>query len=124
MTEAKLSSACLKRLKNHLENSVIFKHNDSFTSGIPDASITWKICLWLEFKFGNRPKWQNELQRLTAIRLAVAGECWVIFYQMEPKLTHIIQPKNIQMDGAFVPHLTSNGWNHIFVIQFIRGLAC
>lgn len=51
MTERDATEAQHKRFKSHLGTPEILKHSDQFTSGVPDASISWKVATtWLEYK--------------------------------------------------------------------------
>lgn len=55
MTEATLTRELIKILKYKLLGSIIIKHADRFTVGIPDASITWAgTTSWLEVKYIRR----------------------------------------------------------------------
>lgn len=50
-TEAVQTVAFLRRLRLAAPDAVIVKYNDRRTTGLPDASCTWRgRTLWLEFK--------------------------------------------------------------------------
>ena len=56
MTEANLSKNLVLALKKRMPGSVVFKHNDRITAGIPDISVTWRgRTVWIEVKAGRYP---------------------------------------------------------------------
>jgi hypothetical protein len=73
MDESYLKSAVCKKLKATLPGAVVFRHEDKFTGGIPDISVTWNdhTC-WVEVKY-DRPKSRAKVtgqQKLTLGRLS------------------------------------------------------
>ena len=123
MTEGELTSECLKLLRAELIGYVILKLSDRFTSGVPDVSIDGCLRhMWLEFKTGDRVKWENELQRLTCMRLERAGSCWIVMYEEVRMIrrTCIIRPSFVMESGKFTPHAFKVGFDHTFVLDFVK----
>lgn len=52
MKEADLKRRLVKALGSSLPGAVIYRHEDTFTAGIPDISVTWGgITSWWEVKY-------------------------------------------------------------------------
>jgi hypothetical protein len=53
MTESQFSAKLLRALRQRMPNAIIWKLNDRFTSGIPDAVVVYEgRATWLEMKIG------------------------------------------------------------------------
>jgi hypothetical protein len=84
MTEAQYTKRYLDECKQEMPGSVVMKHSDRFTSGIPDASITYKgTTRWYEFK-----KWSydwldklDQLQLHRMIQLQKEGYAYYIVFE-------------------------------------------
>jgi hypothetical protein len=50
MTEKNLVTEIKSHLKKQLPGAVVFKHNDGFTAGVPDISMTYHGITWIEAK--------------------------------------------------------------------------
>jgi len=56
LTESQFSAKLLRALRQRLPTAVIWKLNDRFTSGIPDAVVVYKgRATWIECKVKNNP---------------------------------------------------------------------
>lgn len=58
MNEATRKAQLVKQIKATFPGFVVFRHEDSFTAGIPDISVSNRDVLktvWLEVKYGNEP---------------------------------------------------------------------
>lgn len=56
MNEATLKQALVKRIKTIIPNAVVFRHEDKFTAGIPDLSVSFirhgsPFTHWIEVKY-------------------------------------------------------------------------
>ena len=82
--EAQLTRELILTIKKTLPGSIVFKHSDRITFGIPDVSVTWMgTTTWIEVKRGRlsgRKIQQRTLQRLGMQSLAF----YVVYYE-----THI-----------------------------------
>lgn len=104
------------------------RHEDSFSSGIPDITITGpferKITTWWEVKHAKPNFVSKGIQDLTMLRLARAGISFYIIYDQgkgDYERTLIVEPKNF--GGWKEKYLeVATGFNHQFVIDFIRGV--
>jgi len=55
MNEATCKAALCKLLRATLPGAVVYRHEDQFTAGIPDISVTWRgRTVWVEVKL-DRP---------------------------------------------------------------------
>jgi hypothetical protein len=98
VTEATVSSAFMKQLRERLPDAVVIKHRDASFIGLPDCSITYrKRILWVEFKLVSmKLKWDprnppleeimaeivkaSPVQHAMMQRLASAGNsCYVVW---------------------------------------------
>lgn len=124
MTEASLKSDLMALLRAELPGFVVFRIEDKITGGIPDVVVTGnKSTTWWEVKFANPDFKCPGIQELTALRLAAAGKaCFFIVYALRRKerSVHIVHPKNL--NEWMRAEVTANGFNHRFVMEFIRGV--
>ncbi len=67
--EAQLTRELILTIEKTLPGSVVFKHSDRITFGVPDVSVTWMgTTTWIEIKRGHlsgRKIQQRTLQRLS-----------------------------------------------------------
>lgn len=79
MTEGTLKDAMVKKLRELLPGYVIIRHEDRFTAGIPDISITHnKRTSWWEVKFADPTFTSSGQQELTMLRLSTHGHAHYI----------------------------------------------
>ncbi len=90
--------------ERHLRGSVVLKHADRSTTGIPDISVSWMgITGWTEMKYLRKRdtlKGINKVEQLVVchqIYVATGGKCWVIVYQEQPKQVTIWTPRALFM---------------------------
>lgn len=103
---------------------MIIKHNDS-TAGVPDLSITFrKRTSWWEVKHAAPKLNGTDLQRLTAQRLSLAGDCWYIIYEDQAAglSTCVVHPRDINDFNVYSSHERVSGYDHEFVVKFIRAV--
>lgn len=76
MNEAYLKKRLKDALREAMPGAVIYRHEDKFSGGIPDLSVTWSgVTSWIEVKYekNGRPSRPTELQRLALRALSGAG---------------------------------------------------
>jgi hypothetical protein len=122
VTEASLKSAFCQQARAELKGFVVIRHEDRFTHGIPDTSVTGrKKTSWWEAKYAN-PHFQSKgIQELTMLRLGVAGFAfYVLYYEKgEIRRTYIVDPPDIGKDvNSWTRY--ADGFNHKWVIEFIK----
>jgi hypothetical protein len=123
MTEASLKSDLVRLLRHELLGSIVFRHEDKLTSGIPDISVTWRgMTVWLEAKFLNPSFYSKGIQTLTLRRLASAGHCFYVLYRKEGTkfTTNIIGPHSILENVIEGGEWTSDGINHQLIVDFLK----
>jgi hypothetical protein len=119
MNESTLTRGLLKTLRAAFPDGVIIKHSDSYTSGVPDISVTWNgRTTWIEVKFANPRVLDKGVQALMMKRLANAGSAVYVIYTRE-KTTHIV--KLLEHYQTRHEWENSNRIDHILVREFIRG---
>jgi hypothetical protein len=68
VTEASLKRGLVAAIKDAMPGAVVFRHEDKFTGGIPDLSVTWNgRTVWIEVKRAGEPV--TALQRVTLARI-------------------------------------------------------
>ena len=124
MNESILKSALCQLARAPLQKYVVIRHEDRFTDGIPDISVTGRgKTSWIEVKYAN-PKFQcRGIQELTMKRLALAGLAYFVVYweQGKDKLTFIVDPTEIGNEVKTWAKFT-RGFDHEWVIRFIQEL--
>jgi hypothetical protein len=107
MKEGDFTRQFVKELRTILPGSVVFKHADTLTGGIPDLSITWQgHTTWVEVKIvrGGRT-WFTALQSQNCFRLAREGRCLVVQYDVDRDSTQISTP-----DSSLILRSSSFGY--------------
>ena len=52
MSEKKFIRTAMEQLRREIPEAVVIRHEDKFTKGVPDVSVTgFRRTLWLEFKW-------------------------------------------------------------------------
>ena len=106
MNESTKSTPLLTWLRLKAFQSVVFKHCDRATIGIPDASLTWQnSTTWMEFKlFRPGKKWhgyvdfeaiaqKHPVQYEVAKRLATVSKCYYVVWVVRSKKIWVWNPR-------------------------------
>jgi len=114
MTESTVRSALVKRLRVY-KDWFVLRHEDHYTSGIPDISVTGnKMTSWWETKYQKGFSLYNKgIQQYTLEQLATHGYAYYILYT--PECVAIVKPH--LSDPLIFP-----GIDHNKVVRFIRVL--
>jgi hypothetical protein len=99
-TEATIKGDLVKKLRKRLPWAITLRHEDRFTAGVPDISITngkYRSTLWLEVKFDIELSEIGGLQKHTLMRL---GGFYVLYDQ--DRHVYILDPreKDVVMTGV------------------------
>lgn len=90
--ESHFTSGMVAHLREKLGGSVVFKHSDQLTAGVPDTSVTWRrSTTWLEVKIKRSGAITTDsLQDTNMRRLAAAGKnaFYVIFGEGSTEIVH------------------------------------
>jgi hypothetical protein len=76
VNEATLKRDLVAAIRAAMPGAVIFRHEDRFTAGVPDLSVTWRgTTSWVEVKYSRRGRRSRPtaLQARALRRLAAAG---------------------------------------------------
>lgn len=122
--ETSLKGKLVIALKFDFPGAVVIRHEDHFTGGIPDISMTWRgRTVWLEVKHLNPRMKTKGLQTDTAIRLSEEGYCWFIVYSEKNGIrkTLIVHPREFMRTVDIVPIGITDGFDHHFTGRFLRG---
>jgi len=126
LNEASLSRDLVETLGAYLQGSVVFKHNEQVTGGLPDLSVTFRgSTVWLEVKFivcGEII--DRDLQWITARKLAKHGKCFYVLYVMDEgaKSIWIVAPKDLdEWANKRVKYI--DGHDHMGVAKFVEEVA-
>lgn len=127
MDEASLKAQLCAALRK-LPHSKVIRHEDIFTAGVPDISVTYAgHTTWLEVKHLKKSKRvpKNSVQLITAIELARAGRCrYVLYFESKgDRQTVIVHPRLVHLwpdDGLAGDELERvAGFSHEFVVDYI-----
>jgi hypothetical protein len=127
MNEADLKGQLVHTGRQLLRNYVILRHEDQFTSGIPDVSFTGDTrTAWMEAKVINPahpyPR-SRKIQKLTCARLAAVGICWYVIWDLrnDSKRTWIVHPQLILEERNFEStSIMMLGFDHHATVEFVR----
>lgn len=100
-SESKIKGELCRYLRENLPECVIIRHEDMFTAGIPDFSISYKRrTFWFEVKYANPKLKSKEIQNLLARQLQKVSFCcrYIIFKKgKDDKLeTRIVTPQEVK----------------------------
>ena len=113
MTEATVRAALVKRLRQH-KDWIVLRHEDHYTSGIPDISVTGNgITSWWEAKYQRGFSLVNKgIQQYTLEQLDKHGYAahYIIY---TPEQVAIVKP-------SLENPLIFPGINHPRVVEYIR----
>jgi hypothetical protein len=114
------------QFKTDLPKAVWQRHEDHFTYGIPDISITvLGHTTWLEGKVLAPRLKSKRIQEVQLLKLSNQGRAWYIIWDLRDKipLTRIVHPRDV-LNRQFLKDLhderTYTGIDHRSVVEFIR----
>lgn len=113
MTEASVRAALVKKLRLY-KDWIVLRHEDHYTSGIPDISITGnRITSWFETKFQRGLTLENKgIQRYTLEQLNKHGG-YARYIIYTPEQVFVVKP------DLYDP-VIFRGINHGLVVEYIR----
>jgi hypothetical protein len=125
MNEQAVTRKLIENLATELPGSVVLKHTDQFTSGVPDLTVTWGwLTTWIEVKVvrkGQEGIIGRGAQTLTMQRLAKVGSAWYVVYHIEhPGKTFIVHPAHIYGEYWLHAEREVNRVDYLVVSDFIR----
>lgn len=128
MNEATIKRGLVKTLRADLPGCVVFRHEDRFTGGVPDLSLTWSgHTVWIEVKY-SRPGRKSKLSPLQARTLAKLRAAGALAYC----LTYVDGPTpRTEVSWACIhsagqPVLNGQGWgglDHGAVSRWLRSVV-
>jgi len=108
-------------MRLHLPGAVVFRHEDHFTAGVPDISITNAgHTTWIEVKIARNGKIRSKgIQKLTAQKLAMAGaKTLFVIFEDDGTATYICHPSRIE---TWHIEARYDGLNYEAVTKIVRG---
>lgn len=110
MKETQIVGKITAHLRKHLLGSVVFKHADRVTAGIPDISVTWRRhTIWFEVKVRREGRmYTRDLQHVNMTRLSKQGSAYYVVFDLDTARSLIVRPQDI------------NGEEFIFQLYGIR----
>ena len=125
-TEAKLKTKLVEHLRKMYPGYVVLRHEDRFTFGIPDISVTGHgRTSWWEAKHANPDFESLGYQELTMLRLSAGGYARYIIWEEigDVKRTLIVHPK-LLCDWSSRHESYSVGFNHHWMGEQIQKVHC
>lgn len=126
MNEAELKSKFVKLARKELVGSVIIRHEDKITSGVPDISLTWdqRRTAWLEGKYAREPLITGKkLQVIFGQKLEHQGFARFIVWEdfgNDVLRTCIVKPSQIARDRTYAVEEYAIGIDHQFLVEYLR----
>ena len=120
MNEATLKRALVKAIKTTMPGVVVFRHEDQFTAGIPDISVTWAgITTWWEVKYSpiGRNSTVTKLQGYTLDQLSRQSTAGLITYAETKRAGRSVAFRDYTEWKA----VDLTGWRHEAVASLIQG---
>jgi Holliday junction resolvase len=120
--EATIKKTLVKKIRETIPGAVVFRHEDQFTHGIPDISVTvGDITLWIEVKIANPSLKKKKLKLQTEMIRRLKG----VFVIFTPHYTHIADAREITDNTWRKSIWTSVNINYNFVVDYIeKRLVC
>ena len=119
MTEAKLKSVLVKKLREAMPNAVIFRIEDRLTHGIPDICIfAGGMSSFIEVKYGNPSYKVTGIQELTIKRLDREGmfAAFLIYQEKDGiKTTRMEKPSGLWAE--------KEGFDHDWVVDLLKNIV-
>ncbi len=103
-----------------MPGAVVFRHEDQFTGGIPDISVTWAgITTWWEVKYSpiGRSSKPTSLQGYTLLSLSRQSTAGLITYAETKRAGKSVCFE----DYANNSYTDLTGWSHEAVASLIQG---
>ncbi len=122
-SEVKLRIELCNAIKDDIRGCVVLRHEDVFTSGVPDMSFTWQgRTTWIEAKYANpRPQGRGR-QKITCCELEVAGRCRYVIWDENSghRQTLIVRPRDVFRGNWREAIERAEGFDHQFIVEFLR----
>jgi hypothetical protein len=122
MNESDLKGDLVRLVKDMFPHWVVLRHEDHFTHGIPDISVTGnKRTSWIEVKHATPSFKSKGIQELTMLKLARSGIAFYVVYwqKKEQKRTYLVQANEI-MFSSDTWNCFCHGFNHAWVVEKIK----
>jgi len=113
-----------KKMREQLKGAVVLRHEDYFSAGIPDFSVTLNGTTWIEVKHAKPYIKGKKIQAYTADQLNKNGRCFYVVYRDIRGVldTLIIDPAEVLKDIKNCmnnPITAVSGFSHQYVIDFL-----
>ena len=116
MNELQFQSKLIAKIRSGLPGSVVFKHSDRLTIGIPDISVSWVgMTSWWELKVASPNIKARGVQTKVIQDLARVTECHYVIFSDDR--TYIVIPREI--DAWKESPNQTEGINFDFVVAFV-----
>jgi hypothetical protein len=122
MDETYLKGRLVKQMRSAFPDAVIFRHEDYFTAGIPDISMTWlHNTLWIEIKHAKPSIKGKKIQAYTCDKLngiyVVYREVQGMQFTLLIAAGDVLEDKTKCFEKAFG---RAEGYDHQFVIEYLK----
>jgi hypothetical protein len=116
MNETYLKKCLTRELRKRMPTAVVYRHEDAFTAGIPDISVTFLAqTSWIEVKF-DRPGRQAKVTPAQALALKQLPGL-LVRYQLDKDGSKTTRFEGLGLDGRYV-----DGFAHERVAVIIETL--
>ena len=134
VTEQTLKRGLMAALRRHLPQAVAIRHEDRYTHGIPDLSLSLGgATSWWELKYADPLLKTKGIQQYLCARLAHTSRCQYIIYQRgipsgpnrRPRQIRIVPPSEIdhwQRAGLVVEDGSFDQYNVVAYLARVHGV--
>lgn len=123
MNEADCKGSFVKALREALPHFVVFRHEDHFTHGLPDISVTGNgRTSWIEAKYANPSFKSKGIQNLNMRRLAKAGIAFYVVFWYNVKVgkrTYVVSPENLD-DPPETWDIYVEGFDYKWLVEVVK----
>lgn len=135
MNESELKTKLMAAMEVAMPGVVVIRHEDKYTSGIPDISVSWnRQTIWLEVKHvtPRKPFKSRSDQIVMCCKLARQGQCWYVIYHEKTdwiKKTLIVQPDDVktwkrddrlEFENLGIYNGVFGSFDHRFIARFVK----
>lgn len=132
VTESTVSRALMRALQQHLPNALPIRHEDKFTKGVPDLSISYKpphashgMTSWWELKYAAPDCHTTKVQRYMCQQLDQKSFCcrYVVFRRGHadkwPRQIRVVKPHDFDHWRTLGRVISSGSFDYAALVRYI-----
>lgn len=121
----------MNALKTQLPQAVALRHEDLYTAGIPDLSVTLAgRSSWWEIKYADPWFKTSKIQQHICTRLAECGVCWYVIFQRgiprkknpRQRQIRVVKPSEIEYWQHCGKVISDGVFDHAALVRYIHAV--